>query len=251
MISLLQRISVPSNASSEVADLCAQFNNHLNELELHLATLKGSDGQSASINSDIDMQGKSLINLGTPQKTGDAVNINTLRCRNSFSRDIKRTLTTNLKVSQVDSSSLMSAPSRVSLWNILSRTSNITIASAWPVGSVFLSVVSTNPATLLGFGTWSQIAQGQFIVGFKTGDPDFGTVKGTGGNKNHTHAVDPASTTSGAPSATETVDDVGGGATIDVASATHTHDTDTGSTTSGNNSDLPPFYVVYLWRRTA
>jgi hypothetical protein len=28
-------------------------------------------------------------------------------------------------------------------------------SAAWPVGSVFISVVNTNPATLLGFGTWA------------------------------------------------------------------------------------------------
>lgn len=39
------------------------------------------------------------------------------------------------------------------------------LAAAWPIGSVFLSVVSTNPGTLLGFGTWSQVAGGLYLVG--------------------------------------------------------------------------------------
>src|SRR3990167_7209436 len=39
------------------------------------------------------------------------------------------------------------------------------ISGAWPVGSVFLSVVSTNPATLLGFGTWAAFAAGRMLVG--------------------------------------------------------------------------------------
>jgi hypothetical protein len=251
MISLLQRITVPSNASPETQDLCNQFNNHLSELELQLASLKGSDGQTASIDSDIDLQGKSLLNVGTPQTSNSAINANTLRQSNSFRNSIKQGLTRSLKVTSKNSSSLTHTVNRAEVNASIARSYGIAIAAAWPVGSIFTSAVATNPASLLGFGTWSQIAQGQFLVGYKSADPDFGTVLATGGSKTHTHAVDPATTTSGAPSATETVDDVGGGATVSVASATHTHDTDIGSTTSGTNSDLPPFFVVYFWRRTA
>src|SRR5688572_6930180 len=42
-------------------------------------------------------------------------------------------------------------------------------SAAWPVGSVFLSVVATDPATLLGFGTWAAIAAGRMLVGFNSG----------------------------------------------------------------------------------
>lgn len=54
---------------------------------------------------------------------------------------------------------------------------------AWPVGSVFTSVVSTNPATLLGFGTWSSIGAGRVLVGFDGTDTDFNTVEKIGGAK--------------------------------------------------------------------
>ena len=55
--------------------------------------------------------------------------------------------------------------------------------SAFPVGAVFLSVVSTNPATLLGYGTWAAIAAGRVLVGLDAGDPAFDVVEETGGAK--------------------------------------------------------------------
>jgi microcystin-dependent protein len=59
-------------------------------------------------------------------------------------------------------------------------------SEAFPVGSVFIAVVSTNPATLLGYGTWSAFSAGRVLVGIDAGQTEFDTVKETGGAKTHT-----------------------------------------------------------------
>lgn len=45
---------------------------------------------------------------------------------------------------------------------------------------------STNPATLLGFGTWVAFGAGRVPVGIDSGDTDFDTAEETGGAKTHT-----------------------------------------------------------------
>lgn len=103
---------------------------------------------------------------------------------------------------------------------------------AFPIGSVFLAVVSTNPNTLLGYGTWNQIAQGQFLVGQKTSDTDFDVAEETGGVKTHTHT------------AHSTVANLRtGAASVGFASV--------GDATHDSPSHLPPYFVVYIWKRTA
>lgn len=63
------------------------------------------------------------------------------------------------------------------------------VRAAWPVGSVFVSVVATNPATLLGFGTWSAFAAGRVLIGVDSGDASMDTAEETGGSKTHSHTV--------------------------------------------------------------
>ena len=58
---------------------------------------------------------------------------------------------------------------------------------AFPIGSVFLSVVATNPNTLLGYGTWAAFGAGRMLVGLDAADSDFDTEEETGGTKDATH----------------------------------------------------------------
>lgn len=58
--------------------------------------------------------------------------------------------------------------------------------NAHPIGTVLEFVVSTNPATSLGYGTWVAFGTGRATVGIDAGDADFDTVEETGGAKTHT-----------------------------------------------------------------
>lgn len=60
--------------------------------------------------------------------------------------------------------------------------------AVYPVGSIYMSVKSTNPGTLFG-GTWAAIAQGKCLVGVNTSDNNFKTPEKTGGEKNHTLTI--------------------------------------------------------------
>lgn len=53
-----------------------------------------------------------------------------------------------------------------------------------PVGSIYINATNnTNPATLLGFGTWTAFGAGRVPVGFNASDPSFDTAEETGGSK--------------------------------------------------------------------
>jgi hypothetical protein len=54
---------------------------------------------------------------------------------------------------------------------------------AFAVGGIYINVTGTNPATELGYGTWSAFGAGKVLVGRDSGDTDFDTAEETGGAK--------------------------------------------------------------------
>lgn len=128
----------------------------------------------------------------------------------------------------------------------------ITALDVYPVGSVYISINSTNPASLFG-GTWVQFGQGKTLIGQDSNDADFDTAEETGGNKSVTLTVGqmPSHTHTQMRLPTATGGTVG--FTVD-ASMSGTPGTTGVSTGSSGNGDavtiLNPYIIVYLFKRT-
>ena len=143
------------------------------------------------------------------------------------------------------------------------------IALLYPVGSIYINATSsTNPGTLLGFGTWTAFGAGRVPVGFDSGNALFDAAEETGGAADaalvtHTHTAtstvtDPThfhSTPTGAGAA---YGQPGGAA---AASASTTGAASTGITVatttaapagavSATNANYQPYITVYMWKRT-
>jgi len=143
------------------------------------------------------------------------------------------------------------------------------MAALHPVGSIYINATnSTNPGTLLGFGTWTAFGAGRVPVGFNASNPLFDTAEETGGSADaivvsHTHTASvtdpghfhgiPNLASSGSIFNSTTA----GGSTI-VLGSYNSETATTGisvsnSTTgsSGTNANYQPYITVYMWKRTA
>ena len=147
------------------------------------------------------------------------------------------------------------------------------LAALYPVGSIYTNATdSTNPGTLLGFGTWSAFAAGRVMVGFNASNALFDTAEETGGSAD-------AITVSHTHSATSTVSDPGHTHSIqrttqdgnfgqynpipgDIIDAflSYTGSNTTGITvstsvsstgSSGTNANYQPYITVYMWKRVS
>lgn len=136
------------------------------------------------------------------------------------------------------------------------------VALAYPVGSIYINAsVSTNPATLFGFGTWAAFGAGRVMVGLNAGDSSFDTLEETGGSKDavvvsHTHSISDPGHNHTVGIQTKTLDQNAGGSSLAGAGTTTTSTASTGISInstgdSATNANLQPYIVVYMWKRTA
>jgi hypothetical protein len=160
---------------------------------------------------------------------------------------------------------------------VAAAVSNLS-ASIYPVGSIYINAgVTTNPATLLGFGTWTAFGAGRVLVGLNAGDSAFDTLQETGGSKDaivvsHTHGVNITTASAGSHNHGYTGvqgtgypdganDSIGEGDVRSYVRQTqvldagiHTHSVSGTSDSTGSsatNANLQPYITVCMWLRTA
>lgn len=152
-------------------------------------------------------------------------------------------------------------PSKVSdLTNDAGYTSNTDLLNLiYPVGSIYMSVNNISPAILFG-GSWEQLKD-RFLLGAG----DVYTAGNTGGDWNHTHSLD----TDSAIAAIQLNNDgtiwygeknTGVNSTKDYTMVTNgtgkrqSNSSLYGAKLLGDTSSaqvIPPYYAVYMWKRTA
>jgi hypothetical protein len=122
----------------------------------------------------------------------------------------------------------------------------------YPIGSIYMSVNSTNPSLLFG-GTWVAWGAGRVPVGIDTSQTEFATIEKTGGEKIHTL------TESELPSHQHSIgfDQSANGGTEWLKSGgnsggpfwSNQYCDSTGGNQPHNN--LQPYITCYMWKRTA
>lgn len=145
----------------------------------------------------------------------------------------------------------------------------------YPVGSIYISVNSTNPSSLFG-GTWVAFATGRTLVGVDTTDADFNAVEKTGGEKTHvltTNEMPSHTHIQNAHSHSDILDNDGYRVTyatgntasyrvlnqVQQGNASGSWKMQTSNTAATNqntgggqaHNNLQPYVTVYMWKRTA
>ena len=123
---------------------------------------------------------------------------------------------------------------------------NYDLDKVYPIGSIYMSINSTNPSTLFG-GTWVQLTD-TFLYASNTADTNSTTA--TGGEATHTLTIDEM------PSHNHRQyykyrSTTGSSSTFGGTQNSNEVDRYTDNTGGGQpHNNMPPYMKVYMWKRT-
>ena len=231
------------------------FNATATFTDSYTTVTKNATLPTVSVTMDFHSSGTGIA-MGKVAESSDLLDVAwSQRVRKNLTVDGTVTSTGGLTVGSITTSGSVSAAS-------LTTSGNATISGSltvggktllnliYPVGSIYMSVNSTSPATLFG-GTWSQLKD-RFLLG--AGDSY--TNGNTGGAATHTLSVselpshnhpygvyDASSTNSMA------INHMAAYCGKVASTAWGSNTLYTGGGSAHNN--MPPYLVVYMWKRTA
>lgn len=124
----------------------------------------------------------------------------------------------------------------------LTKLINTTLNSIYPIGSVYISLTSTNPGTYLR-GTWEQFAQGRTLIGVGSGNDGENTqsftVNNIGGKYKHFLTLKELGFVDYGALLQQNGKEIG----------VHSHTS--GGSGAEKISLMQPYYVVYFWKRVS
>lgn len=126
------------------------------------------------------------------------------------------------------------------------------ILSFWPVGSIYMSVNSTSPATFFG-GTWERIT-GRFLLAATDGGNSGASqaAGNTGGEASHTLTIAEMPNHRHEVGARNAYGTGNAGGSISYGSSVATGVNYTNYVGGDNaHNNMPPYLSVYMWKRTA
>tara|TARA_X000001382_G_scaffold123507_1_gene107367 strand:+ start:6539 stop:7336 length:798 start_codon:yes stop_codon:yes gene_type:complete len=150
--------------------------------------------------------------------------------------------------------SIASTATEANVWNAIKNEAFKTI---YPVGSIYVSVDSTDPTNLFG-GTWSAIGEGQVLVGHSGTDSDFNAATPSqGGAKTATASItvprDGWGNEQTGNLLTEPTPEgrlITGDGNSDNQNFSNLATASGDRTLTGSVSTLQPYIAVYMWKRT-
>lgn len=129
----------------------------------------------------------------------------------------------------------------------------INVNLLYPVGSIYISIDSKNPSDIFG-GTWERI-KGKMLIGVDEDDIDFNVSCKTGGEKEvtltngqmpeHYHTVKAGTNVPSATNGDSFI--IGYGGAFGQNGSRNTQSTGKGQP----HNNMPPYYTVYIFLRTA
>lgn len=172
---------LPLNTSPSNGDLIPTIidngNGTFRNENIPYSVLKGAPGTNGSNGQGVPIGGSTGQVLKKTSATDYATQWSTLA-------------KADVGLTNVDNTSDVNKPVSTAVQAAIDAAVLATKQALYPVGSIYTNATNnTNPATLLGFGTWAAFGTGRALVGIDATQTEFDVLGETGGSKTHTLTI--------------------------------------------------------------